>query len=199
MLGGAAGGPAAAMQPRPPDQFPPTAGARGAQVAPRPRWRTGVLRPTTTDDILLHRSVSASARPLFPFGLAGAADDAVASMGGGCRRRPALTGRLAAMVGLENQRHRNLHLGAGVAASVTWSSSYSLGGGPPTSLDVVLRHMQDDAWADAEVLQDDAWAAATAVAESGHVNYEDEAEVFEWAAHTAAAMRYCQRRPVADG
>ena len=130
MLGGAAGGPAAAMQPRPPDQFPPTAGARGAQVAPRPRWRTGVLRPTTTDDILLHRSVSASARPLFPFGLAGAADDAVASMGGGCRRRPALTGRLAAMVGLENQRHRNLHLGAGVAASVTWSSSYSLGGGP---------------------------------------------------------------------
>ena len=59
----------------------------------------------------------------------------------------------------------------------------------PTSLDVVLRRLQDDAWANAEALQDDAWAVATAVAESGHVDYDDEASVFEWAAATAAAMR----------
>ena len=61
--------------------------------------------------------------------------------------------------------------------------SRRVGFSTPPSVDVVLRHLEEPA------LQDDAWAVATAVAESGHVDYDDEASVFEWAAATAAALR----------
>ena len=56
------------------------------------------------------------------------------------------------------------------------------------NLEIELQQLRSEAEA-ARVAASEAWAVASAVAGPGHVDYDDEASVFEWAAATAAAMR----------
>ena len=138
------------------------------------------------------QSVSARAQPLFPFAFAGAGEDAVASMGGGAGNVQREKAAWQQWVDWKTSGTGIFTLELALPHLLRGALLIQGGWNAPTSLDVVLRHLQDDAWANAEALQDDAWAVATAAAESGHVDYDDVGEwgeSGEWAAATAAAMR----------